>query len=81
MSQLLQKEVPFTFNDSCREAFDQLKKMLTTAPIIQPPNWELPFEIMCDASNYAVGAVLGQRSDPKHVHAIYYASRTLDSAQ
>ena len=53
---------------------------MTSAPVIQPPNWELPFEIMCDASNYAVGAVLGQRVG-KAVHAIFYASRTLNAAQ
>ncbi|CAA7028505.1 unnamed protein product [Microthlaspi erraticum] len=51
-----------------------------SAPVVQPPNWELPFEIMCDASDYAVGAVLGQRKDKK-LHVIYYASRTLDEAQ
>ena len=54
--------------------------MLITAPIMQPPNWSLPFEIMCDASDYAVGAVLGERNDKKP-HVIYYASRTLNSAQ
>ena len=47
---------------------------------MQPPDWSLPFEIMCDASDYAVGVVLGQRKDKK-MHAIYYASRTLDDAQ
>jgi len=47
---------------------------------MQPPDWSLPFEIMCDASNYAIGAVLGQRKDKK-AYAIYYASRTLDEAQ
>ena len=50
------------------------------APIIQPPDWKLPFEIMCDASDYAVGAVLGQTKDKKH-HAIAYASKTLTGAQ
>ncbi|CAL9000957.1 unnamed protein product [Prunus brigantina] len=55
-------------------------EMLTTAPIIIPPDWSLPFELMCDASDYAVGAVLGQRVDKKP-HAIYYASRTLNDAQ
>jgi len=58
----------------------RLKEALFTAPIIQPPDWNLPFEIMCDASDYAVGAVLGQRKDKK-MHAIYYASKTLDGAQ
>ena len=53
---------------------------LSSAPIIRPPDWTLPFEIMCDASDYAIGAVLGQRID-KHVHVIYYASKTLNDAQ
>ena len=46
---------------------------------MQPPDWSLPFEFMCDASDYAVGAVLGQRND-KRPYAIYYASRTLNDA-
>jgi hypothetical protein len=47
------------FYDDYKEAFETLKKALTTAPIVQPPDWNLPFEIMCDASDFAVGAVLG----------------------
>lgn len=47
---------------------------------MQSPDWSLPFEIMCDASDYAVGAVLGQRCD-KIPHAMYYASKTLSDAQ
>ncbi|XP_071902808.1 uncharacterized protein [Coffea arabica] len=78
--QLLQKEVPFEFDESCKGAFDRLKELLTSSPIIQPPDWNLPFEIMCDASDYAVGAVLGQRVG-KAAHAIYYASRALNGAQ
>ncbi|KAM2411779.1 hypothetical protein ACFXTH_030097 [Malus domestica] len=54
--------------------------MLTSAPIIIPPDWSLPFELMCDASDYAIGAVLGQRKNKKP-HVIYYASRTLNDAQ
>ncbi|XP_062100770.1 uncharacterized protein LOC133806691 [Humulus lupulus] len=77
---LLQKDVKFEFNEKCLVAFNLLKESLTTASIIQPPNWELPFELMCDASDYAVGAVLGQRVD-KLPHVIYYASRTLNDAQ
>ncbi|XP_050889274.1 uncharacterized protein LOC127094489 [Lathyrus oleraceus] len=55
-------------------------KALTSAPIIQPPDWTLPFEIMFDASNYVGGDVLAQRVD-RVSHVVYYASRTLDSAQ
>ena len=53
---------------------------MITAPIVQPPDWNLPFEIMCDASDYVVGAVLGQRVD-NFFNVIHYASKTLDSAQ
>ena len=63
----------FVFDDDCLEAFEILKKALIYAPIIQPPDWNLPFEIMYDASDYAVGAVLGQRIDKK-LNVIHYAS-------
>lgn len=61
-------------------AFEKLKNMLISAPIMQPPDWSLPLEIMCDASEYVVGAILGQRKDKKP-YVIYYASRTLNSAK
>ncbi|BBN67648.1 transposable element gene [Prunus dulcis] len=77
---LLAKDTPFNFDKACLEAFNKLKALLTSAPIIAAPNWDLPFELMCDASDYAVGAVLGQRKD-KLPHVIYYASRTLNDAQ
>ncbi|WVZ48669.1 hypothetical protein U9M48_000088, partial [Paspalum notatum var. saurae] len=80
LNYLLQKDVPFEFTDECEVAFRKIKELLVKAPIIQPPDWNLPFEIMCDASDYAVGAVLGQRKDGR-VHAIYYASKTLNEAQ
>jgi len=76
----LMKDAEFIFNEQCLESFQQLKQALILAPIMQPPYWNQPFEIMCDVSDYAVGAVLGQRKDKK-LHAIYYASRTLDEAQ
>ena len=60
LTSLLAKDAPFIFNDECHEAFQILKKALISALIIQPPNWKLPFEIMCDASNFVVGVVLGQ---------------------
>jgi hypothetical protein len=44
------------------------------------PNWNLPFELMCDASDFAVGVVLGQK-DGSHFHPIYFASKTLNAAQ
>ena len=80
LTNLLQKDVPFVFYDDCKEAFEILKKALISAPIVQPPDWNLPFEIMCDASDFAVGAVLGQRIDKKF-NIIHYASKILDSAQ
>ncbi|CAN6685855.1 unnamed protein product [Malus baccata var. baccata] len=80
LCRLLQNEVAFEFTKECTESFNQLKELLTTAPIIVPPDWSLPFELMCDASDYALGAVLGQRKD-KRPHVIYYASRTLNDAQ
>ncbi|CAN6547278.1 unnamed protein product [Malus baccata var. baccata] len=80
LCRLLQKDVTFEFTKECTASFNQLKELLTTAPIIVPPDWSLPFELMCDASDYALGAVLGQRRD-KRPHVIYYASRTLNDAQ
>ena len=77
---MLAKDAPFEFDDACLTAFELLKNALISAPIIQPPDWSLPFEIMCDASDYAVGAVLGQTKNKKH-HAIAYASKTLTEAQ
>ena len=77
---LLAKDVPFTWSPACDTAFTKLKNMLVSPPIMRSPNWDLPFEIMCDASDYAIGAVLGQREDKK-AFVIYYASKTLDSAQ
>ena len=63
-----------------RKVFWGNKESLDNRPIVQAPDWNLPFEIMCDASDFVIGAVLGQRKDKK-LHAIYYASRTLDEAQ
>ncbi|XP_022847484.1 uncharacterized protein LOC111369997 [Olea europaea var. sylvestris] len=62
----------FEWTPECQEAFKTLINKLTSAPIMQPPDWSLPFEIMCDASDYAVGVVLGQRREGKPF-VIYYA--------
>ncbi|XP_074299457.1 putative mitochondrial protein AtMg00860 [Silene latifolia] len=63
LTQLLLKDASFNYTDECLTAFNRLKQALITAPIIQPPDWDLPFEIMCNASDFIVGAVLGQRKD------------------
>ena len=68
------------FYDDCLEAFETLTKALISARIVQPPDWNLPFEIMWYASDCAVGVVLGQTVDKK-LNVIHYASKTLDSAQ
>ena len=67
----------FDFNDDCKKAFDELKERLTTTPIIRGPNYSLPFEILCDASDKAVGAALGQRVG-RESYVIRYASEILD---
>ncbi|GKC53127.1 putative nucleotidyltransferase, ribonuclease H [Tanacetum coccineum] len=73
MTHLLVKDAPFNFFEECIQAFDTLKRELTQASIMIKPDWSLPFEIMCNASDYAVRAVLGQRID-KHFKPIHYAS-------
>ncbi|GJY72032.1 reverse transcriptase domain-containing protein [Tanacetum coccineum] len=77
---MLKKDTPFEFDDECQKEFELLKEKLTYAPVIISPNWNLPFELMCDASDFAVGAVLGQK-DGKTFHLIYFASKTLNLAQ
>jgi hypothetical protein len=80
LTQLLQKNVAFDFDEKCLVTFRTMKNALVSAPIIQHPDWSQPFEIMCDASDYAVGAVLGQRKEGR-VHVVYYASKTHSEEQ
>ncbi|GKE77148.1 reverse transcriptase domain-containing protein, partial [Tanacetum coccineum] len=80
LTKLLEKDTPFEFNDECHKAFNSLKEKLTCTPLIVRPNWNLPFELMCDASDFAIGAILGQK-DGKHFHLIYFVSKTLNAAQ
>ncbi|GJX61445.1 reverse transcriptase domain-containing protein [Tanacetum coccineum] len=80
MTHLLEKSTPFIFSEECIQAFQTLKKKLTKAPILIAPNWDQPFELMCDASDYAIGAVLGQRIE-KHFRPIHYASKTMTEAE
>nr|GEY85192.1 reverse transcriptase domain-containing protein [Tanacetum cinerariifolium] len=71
---------PFIFSNECIQAFKTLKDKLIEAPILIAPNWDQPFELICDASDYAVGAVLGQRIE-KHFRPIHYAGKTMTQAE
>nr|GEV83787.1 DNA-directed DNA polymerase [Tanacetum cinerariifolium] len=75
MTRLLEKDTPFFFSKECVKAFQTLKRKLTKAPILIAPDWDLPFELMCDAS-----AVLGKRQE-KHFRPIHYASKTMTEAE
>ena len=80
LSNLLVKENSFHFNEECLQAFDLLKKKLVTTPAIVAPNWGQELELMCDATNYVVRVVLGQKRSGIF-HAIYYANKMLNEAQ
>nr|GEX49236.1 reverse transcriptase domain-containing protein [Tanacetum cinerariifolium] len=80
MTHLLEKNSPFIFSNECIQAFRTLKDKLTKAPILIAPNWDQSFELMCDASDYIVGAVLGQRIE-KHFCPIHYASKIMNQAE
>ena len=76
---LLAKDTKLEWTEECMDAFNTLKRLLTSVPIMMALDWSLPFEHMCDASDFALGVVLGQRIN-KVPHVIYYASRTLNDA-
>nr|GEU94465.1 reverse transcriptase domain-containing protein [Tanacetum cinerariifolium] len=80
MTHLLEKDTPFFFFKECVEAFQKLKRKLTEALILIAPDWDLPFELMCDASDFAIGVVLGQRQE-NHFRPIHYASKTMTEAE
>ena len=80
LTHLLFKDVDFVLDENAKKSFLKIKEALINSPILQTPNWDAPFEFMCDASDFAVGAILGQRIDKKLV-AIYYARKTLGEAQ
>nr|GEZ52177.1 reverse transcriptase domain-containing protein [Tanacetum cinerariifolium] len=80
MARLLEKDTLFFFSKECVEAFQTLKKKLTEAPILVTPDWDLPFELMCDANDFSIGSVLRQRKT-KHFQLIHYASKTMTDAQ
>nr|GEY85327.1 reverse transcriptase domain-containing protein [Tanacetum cinerariifolium] len=80
MTRLLEKDAPFIFSPERVNVFRTLKTKLCEAPILIAPNWDMPFELMCDASDFAIGAVLGQRQD-KHFRPIHCTSKTMTEAE
>ncbi|GJY47928.1 reverse transcriptase domain-containing protein [Tanacetum coccineum] len=80
ITHLLEKNTLFIFFDECIQAFQTLKKKLTESPILIALDWDLPFELMCDASDFNIGAVLGQRYE-KQFRPIHYASKTMNEAE
>ena len=81
LTSLLCKEKDFIIEEEGKHAFMQLKQALVEAPILQSPNWDLSFEIMCDAFDFAMGTVLGATNQQKNRPHICYASKTLADAQ
>ena len=80
LCRLLEKDAMFKFDESCEWSFEEIRSKLVEAPIMAKQDWDKEFEFMCDASDYAMGAVLGQRTD-KMFKAIYYANKTFNEAQ
>ena len=79
LCELLLKDAKFVWDDRCQQSFEELKLLLTTTLIVRAPNWQLPFEVMCNASDFAIGAVLRKREYGKP-YVIYYARKTLNEA-
>ncbi|GJV63840.1 reverse transcriptase domain-containing protein [Tanacetum coccineum] len=73
MTHLLEKETPFFFSEECIDSFNTLKRKLTEAPILIAPDWDLPFELMCDASDFAIGHPRERKN--KHFPTYTYASK------
>ena len=80
LCRLLEKDTKFNFNESCHNYFKEIKSRLSEAPIMAKPDWNREFEIMCDASDFSMGAILGHKAE-KVFKAIYYASKTFNEAQ
>ena len=80
LCRLLEKDTKFNFDATCQSSFEEIKSRLVEAPIMAKLDWNSEFEIMCDANDYAMEAVLG-RKDDKMFRAIYYASKTFNEAQ
>ena len=80
LCRLLEKDTKFNFDEFCQNYFEEIKSRLVEAPIMAKPDWNIEFESMCDASDFTVGVVLGQKAE-KVFKAIYYARKTFNEAQ
>ena len=80
LCRLLEKDAKFNFDESCQNCFEEIKSRLVEAPIMAKTDWNREFKIMCDASDFAMGAVLGQKAE-KVFKAIYYTNKTFNEAQ
>nr|GEX26312.1 DNA-directed DNA polymerase [Tanacetum cinerariifolium] len=80
MTRLLEKDTPFLFSKKCVKAFQTFKRKLTEAPIMIAPDWDMTFDLICDASNFAIGVVLEERQD-KHFRRIHYVSKTMTEVE
>ena len=80
LCRLLEKDTKFNCDVACQSSFEEIKSRLVEAPIMAKPDWNSEFEIMCGASDYAMGVVLGQKAN-KMFRAIYYANKTFNEAQ
>ena len=80
LCRLLEKDTKFYFDESCQNSFEEIKSRLVESLIMAKPEWNREFEIVCDASDFAMGALLGQKAE-KVFKAIYYASKTFNKAQ
>nr|GEV71219.1 DNA-directed DNA polymerase [Tanacetum cinerariifolium] len=80
MTRLLKKDTPFIFSKECVKAFQTLKRKVNKAPILIAPDWDMSFELMCDARDFVIGSVLKEHQD-KHFRPIHYASKTITEAK
>ena len=76
----MEKDAKFIWDEDGQKSFEELKAYLTTAPMVRAPNWKLPFEVLGNASDLAIGAVLEQREERKP-YVVYYVNKTLNEAQ
>ena len=79
LCRLMEKDTKFKFDESYKNSFEDIKSLLVEAPIMAKPDWNIEFEIICNASDFTMGAVLGQKAE-KMFKAIYYASKTFNEA-